>query len=176
MGILAPLALALLALALPIIALYLLRPRRPAAPVSSLLLWQAALTDVEANAPWQRLRRNWLLLLQLAILALLALASARPVFSAGGATTGNLIVVLDGSASMRATDVTPNRFERARASVRSLAALEPELAVTGHGRAVHGQQFRDALHLLADQFDDIAVPRHGRYVRDRQHEDRHPEE
>jgi glyoxylase-like metal-dependent hydrolase (beta-lactamase superfamily II) len=61
---------------------------------------------------------------------------------------------------------TPD-WESARASVRALAMLEPELAVTGHGRAVRGQQFRDALHLLANQYDEIAVPKDGRYVEDR---------
>jgi glyoxylase-like metal-dependent hydrolase (beta-lactamase superfamily II) len=52
----------------------------------------------------------------------------------------------------------------ARESVRRLAALEPELVVTGHGRAMHGSVMREALHLLARDFDRIAVPEHGRYV------------
>lgn len=58
---------------------------------------------------------------------------------------------------------TPD-WESARESVRTLAGLEPELVVTGHGRAMHGDQLRAALHRLADGFDDIAVPKHGRYV------------
>jgi glyoxylase-like metal-dependent hydrolase (beta-lactamase superfamily II) len=49
-------------------------------------------------------------------------------------------------------------------SVRRLAALEPEVVVTGHGRALHGEPMRSALHLLADDFEDIAIPDHGRYV------------
>lgn len=52
----------------------------------------------------------------------------------------------------------------AAASVRRLAALEPEVVVTGHGRALHGEAMRRALHLLADNFESIAVPKHGRYV------------
>ena len=52
----------------------------------------------------------------------------------------------------------------AAASVRRLAALEPEVVVTGHGRALHGDEMRRALHLLADNFETIAVPKHGRYV------------
>jgi len=55
----------------------------------------------------------------------------------------------------------------ARASVERLAALEPEIAVTGHGRAMRGPQMRAALHTLARDFDRIAVPEHGRYVLDR---------
>ena len=120
MGLLAPLALLLLALALPIIVLYMLRLRRPPAPVSSILLWEAVLADLEANVPWQRLRRHWLLILQLLILLLLVLALARPFGLTAEAATGNTIVVLDASASMRATDVAPSRFERARAEARAL--------------------------------------------------------
>ncbi len=55
-------------------------------------------------------------------------------------------------------------WDQARNSVRSLAALEPELAVPGHGRAMKGLDMRRALHLLADNFDAIAVPDHGVYV------------
>jgi len=52
----------------------------------------------------------------------------------------------------------------ARQSVRTLAALEPEMVVTGHGPAMHGPAMREALHRLADGFDEIAVPKHGHYV------------
>ena len=37
----------------------------------------------------------------------------------------------------------------ARESVRRLASLKPELAVTGHGRAMQGPQMRAALEKLA---------------------------
>ena len=56
---------------------------------------------------------------------------------------------------------TPD-WEAAADSVRRLASLEPELAVTGHGRAMRGPAMRQALHRLADQFEQVAVPRHGR--------------
>jgi len=52
----------------------------------------------------------------------------------------------------------------AKASVERLAALEPEVAVTGHGRAMRGPEMRAALHALARDFDRIAVPDHGKYV------------
>ncbi len=58
---------------------------------------------------------------------------------------------------------TPD-WVQARASVERLAALEPEIAVTGHGPAMRGAQMRAALHTLARDFDRIAVPEHGRYV------------
>ena len=56
---------------------------------------------------------------------------------------------------------TPD-WTSAEASVRVLAELEPELAVTGHGRAVKGPAMRLALHDLADQFREIAVPEHSK--------------
>ena len=65
-------------LALPLIALYLLRQKRPDMPVSSTLLWSKALADMRASTPFQKLRRNLLLLLQLLILAALVIALMRP--------------------------------------------------------------------------------------------------
>jgi hypothetical protein len=120
MGILVPLALALLALALPIIALHLLRHRHPTVTVSSVLLWEAVLTEREAGSPWQRRPITPLLLLQLLVLVALVLALARPFQALSGEATGNTVIVVDGSASMRATDVAPSRFERARAEARVL--------------------------------------------------------
>jgi hypothetical protein len=49
-------------------------------------------------------------------------------------------------------------------SVRTLAELEPELVVTGHGRAMKGEEMRRALHHLAQNFEEIAIPKEGRYV------------
>ena len=66
----APLALIGL-ISLPIIvAFYMLRLRRRDLPVGSTFLWQQLVRDVEANAPWQRLRFSWLLLVQLACVLL----------------------------------------------------------------------------------------------------------
>jgi glyoxylase-like metal-dependent hydrolase (beta-lactamase superfamily II) len=58
---------------------------------------------------------------------------------------------------------TPD-WRSARESVERLATLEPEIAVTGHGRAMRGEHMRQALHTLARDFDRIAVPEQGRYV------------
>lgn len=55
-------------------------------------------------------------------------------------------------------------WERARDTVRRLAALEPETVVTGHGRAMGGADFRAKLHALADDFDRIAVPAGHKYA------------
>jgi glyoxylase-like metal-dependent hydrolase (beta-lactamase superfamily II) len=52
----------------------------------------------------------------------------------------------------------------AKESVQRLAALDPEVAATGHGRPLHGPLMREGLRTLARDFDTLAVPRHGRYV------------
>ena len=122
MGILIPAALALLALAIPIIIFYMLRLRREELDVSSSLLWRRALQDRTANAPWQRLRRNLLLLLQLLLLLLLVLGLARPFLYRETVASGNLVVVLDASVSMQATDEAggESRFARARREADAL--------------------------------------------------------
>jgi len=58
---------------------------------------------------------------------------------------------------------TPD-WASAKSSVERLAMLEPEVAVTGHGRAMQGTEMRAALHTLAREFDRVAVPDHGKYV------------
>jgi glyoxylase-like metal-dependent hydrolase (beta-lactamase superfamily II) len=57
-------------------------------------------------------------------------------------------------------------WNAARDSVQRLAALEPEIVVTGHGAAMQGPEMRSALRELARNFDEIAVPDDGRYVRE----------
>ncbi len=120
MAFLAPLFLLLGLLALPIILLYMLRLRRREMIVSSTLLWQKLLRDREANAPWQKLRRNLLLFLQLLILGLLVLALARPFLPVPSLVNSSVVVLLDGSASMQASDADPTRFAAAQAEAYRL--------------------------------------------------------
>ncbi len=120
MSFLTPAGLWLAALAVPILLLYMLKLRRKQVSVSSTLLWSAILRDQQANAPWQKLRRNLLLLLELLILAGLVLALARPSIPTPVVASGSVTVLMDASASMNATDVSPSRFEAARRAIRDL--------------------------------------------------------
>lgn len=115
MAFLTPLALLAGLLSIPIILMYMLRLRRREIVVSSNMLWRQLLQDREANTPWQRLRRNLLLLLQLLILALLTLALARPYINVPAVSAGRIAVIIDASASMNATDVADGtRLDDAR--------------------------------------------------------------
>ena len=120
MQFLTPLGFALASLAVPIILLYMLKLRRKQVQVSSTFLWAQLLRDQQANAPWQKLKRNLLLFLQLLILAALVIAFARPALQVPAVASGSVIVLLDASASMNSTDITPSRFEQARTSVNEL--------------------------------------------------------
>jgi len=109
-----------------ILLLYVLRLKRKDRIVSSNLLWESALRDLQANAPWQKLRSSLLMWLQIAFLCLAVFALVRPsikVLASGGQT---IAIVIDSSASMAATDVAPSRFGRARAEAsRLIKGLSP---------------------------------------------------
>ncbi len=120
MNFIAPLAFGLAALLPIIVALYFLKLRREERRISSTYLWRTLVRDTAANAPWQRLKPNWLLLLQLLFLIALILALARPFTWSEAAAGSHLILVIDTSASMSATDVKPNRLAEAVAAARRL--------------------------------------------------------
>lgn len=125
MNFLAPLAFALAVLLPAIIALYFLKLRRQEQRVSSIYLWQTLVRDAAANTPWQRLRPNLLLLLQLLFLTVLILALARPFTWSSAAAGSHLILVVDTSASMGATDVQPQRLAAAVAAAQQLIETLP---------------------------------------------------
>ena len=109
------------ALTIPVVVLfYLLKCKRKLRLVSSTVLWQRFLAESRANAPFQKLRRNLLLFLQVLLLLLAVLALARPYLAdqlAGGALQ---VLVMDASASMQSADVAPSRFEAAREAALEL--------------------------------------------------------
>ena len=120
-----------------VVVFYLLKRKRVVRLVSSTLLWQKFLADAQANSPFQKLRHNWLLILQLLLLALAILALSRPYFS-GHTTASDLrVVILDASASMQSTDEEPSRFEKARqealALVKSLKDQDQMLVLLAGG-------------------------------------------
>lgn len=147
----APLALIGL-IGLPIIvAFYMLRLRRRDVPVGSTFLWQQLVRDVEANAPWQRLRFSWLLLLQLLIAALVVIAAARPFTSVQSDLAANVVLIVDTSASMGAGDGSDERMTLAREAARDVVA---ELPVGGRVTVVAAD---DTAHVLVSETDDRAA-------------------
>jgi von Willebrand factor type A domain/Aerotolerance regulator N-terminal len=93
--------------------------RRRTLEIPSIQLWRPLESGARLR---QRLRLplpNVLLSLQLAVVALISLALARPVI---GPRFAHEIVVLDASGEMRMTDVAPSRFDAAVAQLAAMAA------------------------------------------------------
>jgi Mg-chelatase subunit ChlD len=128
----------LLLLTIPVVILFhLLKIRRQQAVVSSTLLWADSLRDLEASAPFRRLKPNLLLLLQILAILLLALALAKPVRTVLARGYERNILILDVSASMQVRDLPGARFTAAKhAALAEIEALQPGqqamLIASGH--------------------------------------------
>jgi hypothetical protein len=109
-------------LSIPFIALlYLLKRRYIDTEVSSHMLWRRILREQEANQPWQRLRRQLLLLLQLTAAALFVLALMQPLFRGQQTAKSHIFFVIDASASMQTLTDHGTRLEQAKQSILTYA-------------------------------------------------------
>ncbi len=122
------------AIAVPLlIALYFLKLRRKPLRVSSTLLWEQAVQDLQANVPLRWLRASWVLILQLLALVMLLGALARPAIPAEATVAARTVIIIDRSASMSAKDGVRDgaigaidapepftRLEQARAEARRI--------------------------------------------------------
>lgn len=128
------------AVALPLLVLlYFLKLRRQTVDISTTLLWRRAVQDLQANAPFQRLRRNILLLLQLLALASLLAALGQPEWRSAGPLGAQHIILIDRSASMNArtgdAPDAPTRLDRAKQQAAEIVASlrTPGAFSTGSG-------------------------------------------
>lgn len=105
---------------IPLIMLYFLKLRRPKMEVPSLALWQSVVNDQRVNSPFQKFRRNLLLLLQIILLCLLVLALMQPFLHADADVAEYKPLLIDCSASMAATDEATGktRLELVKEKVR----------------------------------------------------------
>ncbi|RYG66583.1 VWA domain-containing protein, partial [bacterium] len=111
----------LLLAAVPIVALYMLRHRRPPRKVASLLLFRPTERDRQAQKTWRRLLPELSLLLQLLALALATVAAVRPSWTSRSDAEGALAIVLDASASMATRESEDRtRLDLAKAEARAL--------------------------------------------------------
>lgn len=129
LSFLAPLA-AILGLSLPILVVFHMRHSRSTPlPVTTIRFWEEATRHRRQRLAWQRPPRSLLLVLQLLAAALIVLALVRPAIPVPGLPGSNpprqVIVLLDRSAAMRATDVVPDRFSVAKDRARALIAAAP---------------------------------------------------
>ncbi len=105
MNLLDPGMLAWLAVFIPpLVLLYFLKLKRKEHPVTSIILWQRSIQDLRANSPFQRLRKNLLLFLQILVFVLVAAALARPVLLGLRISGSHRVLLIDQSASMSSKD------------------------------------------------------------------------
>ncbi len=95
MNFIQPLALIASALAGLIVLMYLLKLRRQKEQVSSTLLWQKTIEDLIANAPFQKLRQNLLMYVQILALLAIVIALARPTMWLNTQLEGHRIILID---------------------------------------------------------------------------------
>lgn len=108
-----------------ILLLYMLKRRYIDTEISSHMLWRRILREQEANQPWQRLRRQLLLLLQLLAASLLVLALMQPLIQEQQTAKSHIFFVLDASASMEtSTQQGLTRLELAKQGILSYIKVE----------------------------------------------------
>src|SRR5437763_6833888 len=128
-----PTALLWALLAVPVVVFYVLKIRLKRVPVSTVIFWRQLFDEKRPRSLWQRLRHLVSLLVQLALLGLMVAALAEPFFSWEALSARRVVLVLDDSASMNATDVAPSRLARAKEEAR---------------RVVDGLRFRDEMAIV----------------------------
>lgn len=92
--------LALLILIPVIILLYMLKQKAREYPFSSSMLWREIYNNIEATKPWEKLKKNLLMFLQILTVLLLIFALMAPYLKHGGKRYDNVVIVIDTSASM----------------------------------------------------------------------------
>jgi len=150
-------------LLIPLIIFYFLKLRRPRLEIPSLALWRSVLNDRRVNSPFQKFKRNLLLLLQVLLLCCLALAAMQPFWPGGADRAEFLPVLIDTSASMAALDAEggQSRLDAARDDVRTLVDnLLPGqrlslIAVSSTARAL--TEFTDNKRVLHEALDRLQV-------------------
>ena len=162
MNFLSPTSLFLFGLALPIIALYILRLRRRREPVSTLMFWEEIFRERQTTSLFQRLKHLLSLLLQLLFLMLLVLAVARPQFAFITKSARQLVLIIDQSASMNAVEEdTDGRTrlevakEHALRTVDGLRFMDEMTVISSHTRPIihipftnHQKSLRTAINAI----------------------------
>jgi hypothetical protein len=103
-----------------VVVFYILKLRRRPVAVPFSRIWERVLRDKEATNLFSQLKRLLSLLLQLAILALMLFALGDPRVAGTLSEGRNMVVLIDASASMKATDVLPSRLAEAKRKAREL--------------------------------------------------------
>ena len=78
------------------------------------MLWKEVYKTLEATTPWEKLKFQWLMVLQILLIILFVLSLMSPFILSGSKKSSSLIMVIDSSASMNALYDEDTRLEQAK--------------------------------------------------------------
>ncbi|MFM9963924.1 MAG: vWA domain-containing protein [Planctomycetaceae bacterium] len=161
MSLASPHALLWLAALIPVVVFYILKIRLRRVPVSTMLFWRQIYDEQQPRSIWQQMR-HWLsLLAQVVLILLLVGALADPFFAWETRQLRRIVLVVDNSASMNATDVSPSRLAAAKDEalrvIRELRFRDELAVITAGGtpRVVCG--FSSHGRTLTQAVDDVVA-------------------
>jgi Ca-activated chloride channel family protein len=127
MQLLNPIWLILLGLIPVLLIIHSLKPKAREVDVTGLFLWKGVLKEARGGSRIQSLMKNLPLLLQILIIILSSLALAEPVWTRPTSIKGNVVLVLDSSASMQTRTTKGIRFDKGKAeALRLISELSDE--------------------------------------------------
>lgn len=103
-----------------LILLYILKRKYREEVFSSTLLWSEVYKNTRANTPWEKFRKNIMLLLQILAILALIFSLMKPFLNFGGKSYKNIILVIDNTASMNITYGNSTRLEEAKRLAKEL--------------------------------------------------------
>lgn len=132
-----------------IIIMYLMKQKMTDCPFPSLFLWTEMYKNKESNTPWEKLKKNILLILQLITVVVLVVALMSPYLITDKALSERVVLVIDNSGSMNTMyDETHTRLEKAKEqAVMYVEELKSDTNITVITSA------RDAALIASDMSD-----------------------
>jgi hypothetical protein len=152
MQLINPIALLLLGLIPILILIHSLKPKPRQIEVTNLFLWQEALRERRGGIRMQSFPRNLPLLLQILAVILASVALAKPVWTYTSQIGGDVILVVDSSASMKTRAASGIRFDQAKKEalklVDELSGESRMLIIEASGKPILQSAFsNDKAHL-----------------------------
>jgi hypothetical protein len=143
-----------------LLLLYFLKLRRQERKISSTLLWKKAIQDLQVNSPFQKLRRNLLLFLQLLILVAVLFGLANPVTNFTRQPEKSIVILIDHSGSMKSIEADGHsRLEHAKDTATQFISELPKnsraMVISFADRANVVCSFTDDKRRLARQIGQI---------------------